>query len=122
MKQSKHFGTNPAYVTVEGSKEAQILMEKLFQDKDVQDFAVVYSAKLGWRVYHYGLEPKTDEFWEDIILEWNDLQYILEKVAKHYITRALSETGNNKSKSAELLGLPSYQTLTNWIKKYGIKE
>jgi len=47
-----------------------------------------------------------------------DLQAVMDKVAVHYISRALKETGNNKSKTAELLGLNSYQTLKNWIKKY----
>ena len=28
------------------------------------------------------------------------------------------ETGRNKSKAAEILGFPNYQTIDNWIKKY----
>jgi transcriptional regulator with PAS, ATPase and Fis domain len=50
------------------------------------------------------------------------LPEIMVKVAQHYLTRALEETRGNKTKAAELLGLPSYQTLTNWIKKYGVKK
>jgi len=39
---------------------------------------------------------------------------------RHYLSRALSEAGGNKTRAAELTGLPSYQTLTNWLRKYGI--
>ena len=28
----------------------------------------------------------------------------------------------NKTEAARLLGLPSYQTLTNWLKKYGLER
>jgi len=45
---------------------------------------------------------------------------IMKTVAAHYLERGLSETHGNKTKTAELLGLPSYQTLTNWLKKYGL--
>jgi hypothetical protein len=34
---------------------------------------------------------------------------------------AISARGN-KSKAAELLGLASYQTLNNWMNKYGVKS
>ena len=47
-----------------------------------------------------------------------DLQEIISSVSRHYLSRALSESNGNKSKAAELLGLGSYQTLNNWIKKY----
>ena len=39
--------------------------------------------------------------------------------AKHYLGRALDESGGNKTKAAELTGLPSYQTFANWMTKYG---
>ena len=35
--------------------------------------------------------------------------------------KGLSETRGNKTESARILGLPSYQTLTNWLKKYGLE-
>ena len=28
----------------------------------------------------------------------------------------------NKTKAAEFVGLPSYQTLSNWLEKYGSQE
>jgi DNA-binding NtrC family response regulator len=47
---------------------------------------------------------------------------ILSGVARHYLSRALEEARGNKTLAAKLLGLPNYQTFTNWLKKYGIKE
>ena len=49
------------------------------------------------------------------------LPAIMESVATHYLKAALSETHGNKTKAAELLGLASYQTLANWMKKYDIE-
>ncbi len=54
------------------------------------------------------------------IEEGIDLQSLMAEVAQHYITRALKHTGGNKSKTSSLLGLNSYQTLKNWLTKYGI--
>ena len=50
-----------------------------------------------------------------------NLPDLLALVAKHYLTRALDETQGNKTRAAQLIGLSSYQTLTNWQKKYGLK-
>ena len=50
------------------------------------------------------------------------LQEVMGVVARHYIREALKHTGGNKTDAAALLGLGSYQTLTNWIDKYNIKE
>jgi DNA-binding NtrC family response regulator len=49
-----------------------------------------------------------------------DLREIMKEVAQHYLERAMSETHGNKTQAAELLGLGSYQTLTNWLEKYGV--
>ena len=49
-----------------------------------------------------------------------DLPEILGNVARHYLQRSLDEAHGNKTRAAQLLGLPSYQTLTNWIKRYGV--
>jgi len=48
-----------------------------------------------------------------------DLQELLDTVARHYLERAMEAAAGNKTRAAEMLGLPSYQTLTNWLKKYG---
>ncbi|MCE2487347.1 MAG: hypothetical protein J4F42_17670 [Desulfurellaceae bacterium] len=45
---------------------------------------------------------------------------LLAEVARHYLGRALDETGGNKSAACKLVGLPNYQTFTNWLKKYGV--
>ena len=45
---------------------------------------------------------------------------LIDEVAKHYLNRALQES-KTKKEAAELVGLPSYQTLTNWAKKYGVE-
>ncbi len=49
------------------------------------------------------------------------LEELMGTVVSHYIKRALEHTNNNKTRAAELLGMGSYQTLTNWIERYGIK-
>jgi transcriptional regulator with PAS, ATPase and Fis domain len=49
-----------------------------------------------------------------------DLEALMAEVAKHYLKLALDHTHNNKSKAAQLLGLGSYQTLKNWLDKYGV--
>ena len=38
------------------------------------------------------------------------------------IRTALNLSKGNKTAAAELLGLPSYQTLANWMQKYGIES
>lgn len=47
---------------------------------------------------------------------------LLASVARHYLTRALDETQGNKTQAAHLVGLPSYQTFTNWLSKYGVNR
>ena len=47
---------------------------------------------------------------------------MISEVARHYLARAMEETGENKSKAAKKLGLPNYQTLTNWLVKYGLEQ
>ena len=48
------------------------------------------------------------------------LPKIMGDVARHYLERAMAETHGNKSEAARLLGLGSYQTLSNWLQKYGM--
>jgi DNA-binding NtrC family response regulator len=50
-----------------------------------------------------------------------NLPDLLSEVARHYLGRAMGEAQGNKTKAAELVGLPSYQTLTNWLAKYGVQ-
>ena len=51
-----------------------------------------------------------------------NLEELLGDVARHYLQRALAETHGNKTRAAELLSLNSYQTLKNWMDKYGVTE
>jgi sigma54-dependent transcription regulator len=44
----------------------------------------------------------------------------MKQVAVHYLSKALDECGENKTQAAHKLGLPSYQTLSNWIKRYDL--
>jgi len=50
-----------------------------------------------------------------------NLLNLMEKLAQHYLRRALTEVSGNKTKAAELLGFSNYQTFTNWLKKYRVK-
>jgi DNA-binding NtrC family response regulator len=50
-----------------------------------------------------------------------NLKELLTLVARHYLERALKEASGNKTVAARLLGLPSYQTLSNWLKRYGMR-
>jgi len=50
------------------------------------------------------------------------LPEILAEVSKHYLKRAVMEGKGNKSMMAKLVGLPNYQTLTNWLSKYKVQE
>ncbi len=49
-----------------------------------------------------------------------DIQEIIGDLVANYIRRALICSGQNKTRAAQLLGLKNYQTLNNWMEKYGI--
>jgi transcriptional regulator with GAF, ATPase, and Fis domain len=49
-----------------------------------------------------------------------DIQHLIGSVAEHYLRRAMDAAHGNKTKAAKLLGLANYQTLSNWLEKYGI--
>lgn len=51
-----------------------------------------------------------------------NLQDLMSNVAQHYLQRAMKETNNNKTEAAKLVGLPNYQTLTNWLNKYKVNS
>jgi len=51
-----------------------------------------------------------------------NLPALLKEVARHYLGRAMEEAHGNKTKAAELVGLPSFQTLTNWLAKYEVQS
>ena len=47
---------------------------------------------------------------------------LMADVARHYLERAMEQSHGNKTEAAKLLGLGSYQTLTNWLLKYQSKK
>jgi transcriptional regulator with GAF, ATPase, and Fis domain len=49
-----------------------------------------------------------------------DLEKTLGEVARHYLGRALAQTGNNRTQAAQLVGFKSYQRLSDWLRKYGV--
>lgn len=51
-----------------------------------------------------------------------DIQGLLDDIKRKYITNALAQVAGNKKKATALLGLPNYQTLSNWMDKLGIEE
>lgn len=50
-----------------------------------------------------------------------NLSDLLKEVARHYLGRAMDDAQGNKTKAAELVGLPSYQTFSNWLTKYEVR-
>jgi transcriptional regulator with PAS, ATPase and Fis domain len=54
------------------------------------------------------------------LIDGINLSNLMEKLAQHYLKRALAEVNGSKTKAAELLGFSNYQTFTNWLKKYRV--
>lgn len=50
-----------------------------------------------------------------------ELADVLGEVARHYLARALKESGGNLTRAASLVGLASYQTLKGWLEKYEVE-
>jgi transcriptional regulator with PAS, ATPase and Fis domain len=44
---------------------------------------------------------------------------VMAEVARHYLQRAIAQAHGNKTEAARLIGLGSYQTLSNWLERYG---
>ncbi|MFY9225824.1 MAG: sigma 54-interacting transcriptional regulator [Blastocatellia bacterium] len=50
------------------------------------------------------------------------IEEVISEVARHYLNRAIEQTNGNKTKAAELLGLGSYQSFTNWMKTHSTEN
>jgi len=50
-----------------------------------------------------------------------NVQEVMDEVARHYLLRALETSGGVKRRAAELLGLASATTLSNWMSRLKIK-
>lgn len=64
--------------------------------------------------------PKADTILGRPLDQAISLPDIIGDVARHYLERAIAQTHGNKSEAARLLGIGSYQTLSNWLQKYGV--
>ncbi len=49
-----------------------------------------------------------------------DINEVLDKTKRYYVEEALQATAGQKVKAARLLGLPNHQTLSNWLKQWGM--
>ena len=68
------------------------------------------------------LPPKVDTVLGRPLGSDLNLQTIISDVARHYLGRAMKESDGNKTEAARLVGLPSYQTLSNWLEKYEVQS
>lgn len=64
--------------------------------------------------------PKADTILGRPLDQAISLPDIIGDVARHYLERAIAQTHGNKSEAARILGIGSYQTLSNWLQKYGV--
>lgn len=55
------------------------------------------------------------------LAEGFSLPDLLGEISKSYLLKGMKQVAGNKTKAAKLLGLPNYQTLDNWLKKYGVE-
>ncbi|MCJ7774306.1 MAG: sigma 54-interacting transcriptional regulator, partial [Desulfobacterales bacterium] len=89
--------------------------------------AAVWSdgSSIGKEDIEDALIPQPDEDRSDLLNkalgDGFNLLELMKVLAQHYLKKALGEAHGNKTKAARLLGLPNYQTLSNWMKKYDIK-
>jgi DNA-binding NtrC family response regulator len=66
--------------------------------------------------------PKTDSILGRPLVPSVELPELIADVARHYLRRAMEMAHGNKTEAARLLGLGSYQTLSNWLQKYGVED
>ncbi|MBK1646718.1 AAA family ATPase [Thiocapsa imhoffii] len=68
-----------------------------------------------------GQEVREDPILSRDVRHGLDLTGVIEQVARHYLAQAMQVTGNNKARAAKLLGFGNATTLTNWLKRYGVR-
>ncbi|HMV60545.1 MAG TPA: helix-turn-helix domain-containing protein, partial [Agitococcus sp.] len=68
----------------------------------------------------FEMPEKNKDLMDVNISQGIDIQNIISDLVVRYIRKALEHSGQNKTRAAQLLGLKNYQTLNNWIEKYGI--
>jgi transcriptional regulator with GAF, ATPase, and Fis domain len=67
-----------------------------------------------------GRPGRSDALLDSPLGQGFDLKDLIGAVARHYLHRAMEAAHGNKTRAAELVGLPNYQTLSNWLTKYGL--
>lgn len=87
-------------------------MDEELVEQDIREALLPVPAKHGMNGDSILNRPFTPGF---------SLPEVMKSVAIHYLERALAEHDGNKTIAAKTLGLPSYQTLTNWLKRYGLE-
>ena len=50
-----------------------------------------------------------------------DIQDVSDNIKRNYVVKALKQAAGNKKKATQLLNLPNYQTLSNWMKILNLK-
>ncbi len=68
------------------------------------------------------LDKATERVLDRSFIETFDIQEVMAEVARHYLHRALIESGGQRKKAAELLGLNSHQTLKGWLERFGVES
>jgi transcriptional regulator of acetoin/glycerol metabolism len=71
-------------------------------------------ATLSASIIRAGAAPKAP-------IEVSDLQEYLDAIARDVIAQTMERVEGNKTQAARELGLNSYQTLTNWMKRLGVE-
>ena len=61
---------------------------------------------------------KKDSLLDRSIEDGVNLPELMDKLAQHYLKKAMDKANGNKTNAARLVGLPNYQTFTNWMKKH----
>ncbi len=68
-----------------------------------------------------GLAGDQDPILGQDILQGIDLNGLIDRVARHYLERAVGAAAGNKTRAAKLLGFGNPTTLTNWLKRHGVE-
>lgn len=84
--------------------------DRIIQEIDVRDAIFPSKAKENSEILN---RPLGEGF---------DLNKVLEEVEAHYILRAIEYSSGKKVKAAEVLGMNNYQTLSNRMRKLGLKD
>ena len=66
-------------------------------------------------------DPSPDPILGQAIEQGVDLNAIIDRVACHYLERAMTAANGNKTQAARLLGFGNATTLTNWLKRHGVE-